>query len=257
MSKHDVLLAKTFDPAKHDPTGWWMSEKLDGVRAVWTGSVFLSRLGNKFPVPREIINTMPRGRLLDGELWAGRGNFQDAVSIVKNASEDRGWHRITYRVFDLPDLNAQFEQRIEKLKNDHEGHSFIRVVKQHKCMGLKHLTDTLKALEKRGGEGLMLREPKSFYERKRSSTLLKVKSFHDAEARVIGHTPGQGKHEGRLGALVCETKRGNVFEIGTGLTDYEREHPPRKGSWITFRYQELTRDGNPRFPVFVGNRNYE
>lgn len=255
--KISVLLAKTFDASKHDPSGWWMSEKLDGVRAVWTGKMFVSRLGNRFPVPRSIVESLPEGVQIDGELWAGRGNFQDAVSIVKNASEDRGWHKITFRAFDLPKLSAApFEIRQNNLRA-YDNLGFIRVVKQHKCMGLKHLTDTLKALEKRGGEGLMLREPKSFYERKRSSTLLKVKSFHDAEARVIGHTPGQGKHEGRLGALVCETKRGNVFEIGTGLTDYEREHPPRKGSWITFRYQELMRSGNPRFPVFVSNRNYE
>lgn len=256
MSGLDILLAKTFDPAKHDPTGWWMSEKLDGVRAIWNGRAFLSRLGNKFPVPREIVDSMPPGMQIDGELWAGRGNFQDAVSIVKNASEDRGWHKITYRIFDLPKLNEPFEAR-QKALREYDNRGFMRAVKQNECRGLKHLTDTLKALESRGGEGIMLREPESFYEHKRSSTLLKVKTFLDAEARVIGYTPGQGKHRGRLGALVCETKRGIVFEIGTGLTDYEREHPPRKGSWITFRYQELTRSGNPRFPVFVSNRNYE
>ena len=98
----------------------------------------------------------------------------------------------------------------------------------------------------------MLRQPGSKYEVGRSSTLLKVKSFHDAEARVIGHLEGKGKHKGRLGALEVELPDGTRFSVGTGFSDAERGSPPPVGSLITFRYQELSEGGVPRFPSYVG-----
>jgi DNA ligase-1 len=97
----------------------------------------------------------------------------------------------------------------------------------------------------------MLREPGSSYVAGRSATLLKVKSFHDADARVIGHQPGNGRHQGRLGALLVELANGTRFAVGTGFTDRQREQPPVIGATITFRYQELTDGGVPRFPSFV------
>ena len=89
----------------------------------------------------------------------------------------------------------------------------------------------------------------------RSHTLLKVKSFRDAEARVVGHQAGLGKHAGRLGALVVETPEGVRFSVGTGLSDAERAAPPPLGAIITYRYQELSDGGVPRFPSFVGVRH--
>jgi len=100
----------------------------------------------------------------------------------------------------------------------------------------------------------MLRMPASKYVAGRSSTLLKVKSFHDAEARVVGHVPGAGRHKGRLGALEVETAEGTRFSVGTGFSDAERSAPPPLGAVITFRYQELSTGGVPRFPSFVAVR---
>ena len=100
----------------------------------------------------------------------------------------------------------------------------------------------------------MLRRPGSRYESGRSQTLLKVKSFHDAEARVLQHQEGSGRHKGRLGALLVELEDGTKFAVGTGFSDAERENPPAIGSLITFRYQELSDGGVPRFPSFVGVR---
>ena len=90
------------------------------------------------------------------------------------------------------------------------------------------------------------------YEAGRSATLLKVKTFHDAEARVVGHEAGKGRHAGRLGALVLEMPDGTRFNAGTGLSDDERRSPPPIGALVTYRYQELSRDGVPRFPSYVG-----
>ena len=97
----------------------------------------------------------------------------------------------------------------------------------------------------------MLRQPGSLYEARRSSTLLKVKRFHDAEATVLEHLPGAGRHKGRLGALAVQLPDGTNFSVGTGFSDAQRENPPSIGSTITFRYQELTDGGVPRFPSFV------
>ena len=109
----------------------------------------------------------------------------------------------------------------------------------------------LSRIESIGGEGLMLREPGSRYEVGRSTTLLKIKTFHDAEAIVIAHQDGKGRHKGRLGALVVKLADGTEFSIGTGISDKDRERPIAIGSQVTFRYQELTDGGVPRFPSFV------
>ena len=97
----------------------------------------------------------------------------------------------------------------------------------------------------------MLRQPGSQYEAGRSTTLLKVKTFHDAEGRVVEHLPGKGRHAGRLGAVVVELPDGQTFSVGTGFSDAQRQNPPAIGSTITYRYQELTDRGVPRFPSFV------
>jgi DNA ligase-1 len=65
-----VLLAERWDGVE-DPVGWWMSEKLDGVRAYWDGNALTSRLGNPFQVPEWFLAGLP-STPLDGELWADR-----------------------------------------------------------------------------------------------------------------------------------------------------------------------------------------
>ena len=122
------------------------------------------------------------------------------------------------------------------------------------CNDRAHLFDELARIEALGGEGVMLRQPDSPYVAGRSPTLLKIKRFKDAEARVVGHEPGRGRHKGRLGALLVEIPSGVRFAVGTGLTDGHREMPPAIGAVITYRYQELTDAGVPRFPVFAGVR---
>ena len=122
------------------------------------------------------------------------------------------------------------------------------------CSGIDHLRAELARVESLGGEGLMLREPRSRYEVGRSPTLLKVKSFRDAEARVLEHLAGAGRHKGRLGALLVELADGTRFSVGTGFSDAERSAPPAIGTVITFRYQELSDGGVPRFPSYVGVR---
>lgn len=244
-----VLLAHRWEQDV-DLTGWWMSEKLDGVRAYWDGRRFLSRLGNEFLAPGWFVEGLPP-HPLDGELWIGRKAFQDTVSVVRRADRGEAWRRLRFLVFDVPALEAPFEDRVAWLHAELRA-PFVSVVAHAPCEGIEHLRSELARVEALGGEGLMLRRPGSRYEVGRSTSLLKVKTFHDAEAVVVGHEPGKGRHTGRVGALLLAMPDGTRFSVGTGLSDAERASPPPVGAWVTYRYQELTRDGVPRFPSFVG-----
>ncbi len=238
-----------------DPAGWWVSEKLDGVRAYWDGKQFLSRKNNIFYAPDWFTAGLPP-MALDGELWIDRGQFQRTVSVVRRQDQPVEWKQVKYVVFDAPQARGTFEKRIEWLTTVAPTwkSQFLQLHTHEECEGLEDLVAELERVLKLGGEGLMLRKPGSKYEFNRSSTLLKVKRFHDAEATVVAHEPGKGRHKGRLGAVVAELPNGKRFNIGTGFSDKQRERPPAVGSTVTFKYQELTRDGIPRFPVFIGQR---
>jgi len=238
-----------------DLVNWWMSEKLDGVRAFWDGTQFISRLGNAFYAPDWFIADLPKTPL-DGELWGGRKMFQKTVGIVKRQDKPPEWKTLRYLVFDAPKHGGVFEERLAHLKEVvGEGKLGYATAHPHEiCRDVAHLKVELARVEALGGEGLMLRKPGSKYEAGRSHTLLKVKTFHDAEARVVEHVGGMGKHKGRLGALLVELEDGTRFNVGTGFSDKEREHPPGIGTVITFRYQELSDGGVPRFPSYVGER---
>ncbi|KAE8191182.1 hypothetical protein CF336_g4978, partial [Tilletia laevis] len=128
----------------------------------------------------------------------------------------------------------------------------IVVLKHEKCTSRDHLLEELTKVEAVGGEGLMLRKAGSQYDHRRSRSLLKVKTFYDAEAIVISIEQGEGKNSGRMGALGCQMENGARFKVGTGFTDSHRNNPPPVGSIITYKFQELSQDGIPRFPVFKG-----
>eukprot|EP01006_Ploeotia_vitrea_P047028 TRINITY_DN67081_c10_g1_i1.p1 TRINITY_DN67081_c10_g1~~TRINITY_DN67081_c10_g1_i1.p1 ORF type:complete len:797 (-),score=76.62 TRINITY_DN67081_c10_g1_i1:32-2086(-) len=249
-----VLLAQKWEE-KTDPKGYLVSEKLDGVRAWWDGTQFISRLGNVYHAPEYFRKEMPENVVLDGELFGGRKRFQFTVGVVKSSAKSALWKQITYQVFDAPEIQKPFDERLEWLhKNlgESKGLEFVRVVEHWPCKGRDQLKADLKAVEAKGGEGLMLRQPKSQYIGQRSSTLLKVKSFKDYEARVIAHEPGKGKYVGMTGALTCELPNGKKFSVGSGMTDKDRGSPPRVGTVITFRFTELTDAGIPRFPRYLG-----
>ena len=251
-----LLLAHKWE-REVDPTGWWLSEKLDGVRAYWNGEKLLSRLGNTLWAPDWFLAALPAEMHLDGELFGGRKKFQRTVSIVRRQDKSNQWHEITFVVFDAPKYDADFEGRIAAVEAfvTTKSHAHLHAHPHVVCKGLAHLHEELARVEALGGEGLMMRKPGSRYESGRSTTLLKVKTFHDAEAIVVGHQPGLGKHLGRLGALECELANGTKFSVGSGLTDAERDKPAPLGTIITFRYQELSPDGVPRFPTYVGIRD--
>ncbi|KAK0443958.1 DNA ligase/mRNA capping enzyme [Desarmillaria tabescens] len=254
----ELLLANKWDiETGNDPTGWLMSEKLDGVRTFFDGKHMYSRLGNPFTPPAWFLDKLPKDITLDGELFGGRGKFQSTVSIVKTVNSPH-WKGITFQVFDIPSRGVEpFEDRLQYLNkvfgpNGTHQSDEVNVVEHELVNSRQHVLDQLKKIESLGGEGLMLRKPGSQYEGCRSSTLLKIKTFYDAEAVVTGYTPGKDRNAGVTGALKCKMASGKAFSVGSGLSDQLRRKPPKIGAIITYRFQELTRDNVPRFPTYTG-----
>lgn len=249
------MLAK---PYVNQPiAGWLVSEKLDGVRAIWTGSEFVSRNGNTFSAPGWFTERLPKGVVLDGELFMGRGKFQQTVGAVRcKTPDDTAWAQIRFMVFDAPDVSGGFEARLQAAAVALNACPYASVVDQTPCRNKQHLDQIFAHLTAQGAEGVMLREPGSAYEQKRSNSLLKYKPYESDEAVVIGRADGEGRLTGLLGALVCRW-RDKVFNVGSGISDDLREAPPAIGSIVTFCFCGLTDGGIPRFPSFLAVRNYE
>ena len=236
---------------------YWVSEKYDGVRAFWNGHHLLSRQGNIIQAPSWFIEALPAEEL-DGELWLGRGMFDQLSGIIRRHSPlESDWSEIKYMVFDLPRSDAIFDDRLKQLsviiqKIDKPQ---VQLVKQEKVATHKLLMQELDEIVAAGGEGLMLHRGSSSYKAFRNNDLLKLKKYSDAEAKVISHLPGKGKYQGQLGSILVETKDRKRFIIGSGFSDAERKNPPPTGSIITFKYFGLTSKGTPRFASFIRVRN--
>jgi DNA ligase-1 len=170
---------------------------------------------------------------------------------------DAQWEQIRYLVFDMPTNPDAFESRMAVLETVAAKCQYIEAVPQVVCDYDEQFFTYMDSVIAGGGEGLMAREPGSFYVGKRSSTLLKVKRMSDVEATVQAYQAGEGKHTGRMGALLCILDSGVSVKVGTGFNDRQRKNPPDIGARVTIRYQELSKDGVPRFPVFVAARDYE
>ena len=239
--------------------GYWVSEKLDGVRAYWTGERFLSRGGHEYRAPTWFTEGFP-DHPLDGELWMGRGRFAELSGAVRReVPDDNDWQRIRFMVFDFPDKEATFDQRLTRLRVliEEVGSPYMALVDQQRASTHEKLMQRLDEAVDGGAEGLMLRLGGSGYRSGRSNDLLKVKQYQDAEAVVVRHLPGQGKFEGLMGSLLVELEDGRQFRIGSGFTDEDRASPPDPGTTITFKYYGLTATGLPRFASFLRIRNDE
>ena len=247
-----VLLAHKWEDGG-DPTGYYMSEKLDGVRCLWTGTQMYSRNNKRYYPPPFFTKDFP-GSPLDGELWIGRSTFQKCVSVVrKQTPVENEWRLVQYLVFDAPGLNLPFKERYKKLEEFFAkiDSPYIKLHKHVICTSPEQLLNEHERVEKLGGEGMMLRDPNSFYEHRRSKTLLKVKKFDDDEAVVIGHEPGTGRCTGMLGAIRVRNSQGVEFSIGSGFNDAQRRRPPKIGSKVTYKYQGVSTSNTPRFPIFL------
>lgn len=240
-------------------SAYLVSEKFDGVRAIWTGTELLTRSGNRINAPGWFTAPLP-DVWLDGELWTTHQDFARLSGIVRTQTPvDEEWQHVSYRVFDMPDKESSFEQRyqnytrlITKLDLPH-----LKPVKQQRVASNAALKDLLQQKLEHGAEGLILHLASAKHQGGRTQALLKLKPYDDEEAIVIGHLPGKGKYTHQLGALRVKNDRGQIFSIGSGLSDQDRLNPPAIGTVITYRYQGYTKNGLPRFARFLRIREGE
>lgn len=298
-----VLLLMDYHKAKpSNVQEFVMSEKLDGVRALWNGKQLLTRNGRVIKAPACFTKHFPPFAL-DGELWIGRGEFEKALALVQkdcthcpcggdrealdSSREDSSWGRARYYVFDVPMCGAleskapkpqdqahkASKQAAQGAKGAHctlferlkvlESYLAsaptmpISLIKHEPISSEKQLFKRLQELSEQGAEGLVLRKVAAPYERTRSPNALKLKTYSDAECKVVAHNAGKGKYAGKLGSLTCEqetTTKGVAglmrFKIGSGFSDTERQSPPPLGSIITYKFYGTTKNGFPRFAVF-------
>lgn len=256
-TKPPLMLANVYHPGV-PLADYWVSEKYDGVRGFWDGQKLLTRGGQPINAPAWFTANWP-ATPMDGELWAGRGQFQKAASTVRQQSPDNAaWRGIRFMVFDLPAEPGPFTDRLSAL-NSVVGKlavPWVQAVAQSKVASHAALQSQLKQITKAGAEGLMLHRGSALYKGVRNDDLLKVKTHDDAEAKVVGLIPGKGKYADQLGALLVEIPGANGqpakrFKLGTGLTDAQRQNPPAIGSQVTYRYRGLTDSGLPRFASFM------
>lgn len=236
-----------------------ISEKYDGVRAIWTGKALITRQGNPIYAPAWFTDPLPPV-WLDGELWSKRNDFEFIVSTVrKHQPVDREWRSIQYMVFDAPDNNKMmtFAQRyvryhriVTELKQPH-----VKPVLQFSIEDNDKLTALLAHYVSEGAEGLMLHRKQALFESGRTDNLLKLKPHMDAEAIVIEIVNGAGKYEGMMGSVLVEMPSGIRFKIGSGFTDLQRQSPPKIGQTVTYKYHGFTEKGIPRFATFLRYRD--
>lgn len=251
-NKPELLLAQSYQDTI-DVKDYWVSEKLDGVRAYWDGKQLISRGGNIIAAPAWFTEGFP-AQPLDGELWFARQQFETILSIVsKQQPVSSEWQQLGYYIFELPDAPGTFSERVSAMQAlvQQQNSRYLRVVEQFRVADRAELFALLQQLEQAGAEGLMLHYQDALYKTGRSSDLLKLKSYQDTEAIVIGYRPGKGKYQGMVGALIVRTPEGLEFAIGSGLTDALRQTPPAIGTEITYRYNGYTSNGIPRFARFL------
>ncbi|MDP4299155.1 DNA ligase [Leptothrix discophora] len=263
-----IELARDLGPeavATVDLSRYLVSEKLDGVRAIWTGRRWLTRSGREIPAPPRWLASLPAGEPLDGELWLGRGRFEAVSGLLHrlDATDDPLWSTLRYAVFDLPGATGTFAQRQLRLKalladRPAVGDVRIEAIEQRRVASPEALRRWLDEVVAQDGEGLVLHATDAAFRPGRSAGagtdaaghLLKLKPLSDAEAVVIGHLPGKGRHLGRVGALQVRDAQGRRFAVGSGLSDAQRESPPAIGQRISYRHRGVTRHGLPRFATF-------
>jgi DNA ligase-1 len=236
-----------------DPALCLVSEKYDGVRAIWDGRLLRHRSGRPVSAPASFVSTLPAVPL-DGELWLGRGRF-DALSAIVRRSEPRDdeWSGVRYMAFEMPGAAGTFAERVDLVAAavTRSRPRQLECAPQRRLAHRVELDRALAEVVAGGGEGLMLHVASAPYVGGRSDALMKLKPHLDAEAVVVGYRPGAGRNRSLVGALEVESGDGRRFLVGSGLTDELRRSPPEIGSVITYRHRDLTSTGLPRFATYL------
>ena len=241
--------------SEQNVAGWFISEKLDGVFARWTGRVLLSSNGNEYHAPKWFVDQLPVDTMLEGELYIGRGMLQKIVGTVrKNIPIDSEWNLIKFHVFDAPQVGGVFQKRLAFAAKVLKNCAVAETVKIEVCHGSAHLYQIFHGLVNDGAEGVMIHSNNAEYEYCQTNNLLKYKLVQSDEAEVVGYKEGTGKYRGIIEALLCSWN-GVMFKLkGSNAEEYKL---PQIGSFITFSFHGIADTGVPKNASFLIERNYE
>jgi len=254
--------------------------KFDGVRCIAYndgGKIVLeSRKGKAFPhmnhLRASVFDSLSKdNQILDGELYSDELDFQRVVGLVRKESLSQqdiyDLKYIKYRIYDMFSTDYSVTQlpfverhaMAEKLiKND----PHLIIVQNYVIIDEDSIQGLHDQFVDEGYEGIMIRNPTMPYHMdKRSSGLMKFKSFKDGEYPIVGYEEATGNDAGTV-IWICETPNGIAFNARPTGTREQRttwfENADKiVGKMLTVKYFELTNDGIPRFPVGVAIRDYE
>lgn len=274
------MLAHGFKDRGHNikwKRGVWIQRKLDGIRLFATkmdedtirytsrsGKVFVNTLDSFTPA---LLDALEIGDIIDGEIFTRNLTFQQIVSAVKNeagkeqASLDYR-DLLEFHIYDLASSPSDFEVRTCEIVEKVSDYKKLIIVDTYYVESLDEALAYHAQFMEEGYEGTMLRNSEGKYKfRHRSTDLQKMKDFQDEEGTIIGGKEGTGKSKGQC-VFLCESDSGKQFYVRCKGTDAEREAQWRNleshiGQRLTYRFQDKTDDGIPRFPVGISIRDYE
>lgn len=248
----------------------FVQRKYDGTRCVAIpGKGLFSRNRKQYPHLKHIfdeINRLPSEIILDGELYSDTLTFQEIVGIVKRETlkkedQEKQLH-IKYHVYDIISDNS-YEQRFHSLQNIFNKNAFkhIHFVETTLCDSEKKMKELHNQYVAEGYEGIMMRNKTGSYKNARSVDLQKYKEFFDDEYEVVDYKEGEGQEEGCV-LWICKTPEGKIFNCRPRGSREDRMELFKNGNQyigkkLTVRFQELTDEKVPRFPVGIAFRDYE
>jgi ATP-dependent DNA ligase len=249
----------------------YVQRKYDGTRCVaMPGKGLYSRNRKRYPHMDHIvaeINKLPDEMVLDGELYSETLTFQEIVGLVKRETLKKGdedkQFQIKLHVYDIINTSMTYEERMNNLQMLFKRYKFkhLTLVDTMTCESEDKMKELHAQFVSEGYEGIMMRTKKGFYKNSRSVDLLKYKEFFDDEYEVVGYKEGEGLEAGCV-LWVCKTPEGRVFNCRPRGSREDRVALYTRGEEfmgkpLTVRYQELTDEGIPRFPVGIAFRDYE
>ena len=274
------MLAHPFTKRKHNITyPAYVQRKFDGVRclAVLNSDktvTLLSRKGKEFPHLEHIkadvaANNSDQALVLDGELYSDTLTFQELVGLVKRVTlkpgNDKQMLEVSLRVYDCVHImngSADFQDRYLTIMGITHGAKYLSLVENVGVENEAQIHEAQRKFVEEGYEGAMVRNLKGAYAiGKRSPDLQKVKTFLDGEYEIVGFSEATGNDAGTV-IWECKTPEGLTFRVRPRGTREARTEQYQNGNdyigkQLTVRYQELTDDGVPRFPVGITIRDYE
>jgi DNA ligase-1 len=266
------MLALNFRDREHDiKFPCYVQPKLNGVRCIYQGDKFISRKGKEYTTLnhlaielKELGITMP-----DGEIYVHGMAFQE---IIRRVKKDRGvkTQALEYWIYDQVNEH-KFKARNDEISNRFKDY-FIQAPSIRKCK-IKYVETVLvnskeeikqwhDKFVQQGFEGVIIRNVDGLYKVKhRSQDLQKYKEFFDAEFEIVGYHEGTGTDDGTV-IFEVKTKKGQVFSVrprGTHevRSEYLEDIDSIIGKELTVRYQNLSEEGIPIFPVGISIRDYE